>query len=190
VGDGKTYADHDLPVQLPGPATDAPLRIFFSYAPEDDALRKKLEKHLVLLKREGLIEAFTGRSVGAGDDWRGAIDRQMMDARIILLLLSNDYLGSEYLGDVEMETARKRYEAGEALVIPVLLSAVDLAAREDRGRAPWWFEKLQRAPRGEGQALVDGKPVTSWTNQDEAWVEVARAIRAAVNKLRSGGDDA
>jgi predicted MPP superfamily phosphohydrolase len=185
VGDGERHAEHDLAATLPGPASGHPLRVFFSYAPEDDALRKKLEKHLVLLKRDGLVEAFTGRSVGAGDDWRGAIDRQMMEARIVLLLLSDDYLASDYCYDVEMEAARKRNEAGEALVLPVLLRDLDLAKREETKREPRWFERLQRVPRGEGQALVDGKPVTSWANEDEAWAAVAREIRAQVNELRS-----
>lgn len=166
-------------------ATEGPVRVFFSYAPEDEPYRKELEKHLTMLKRTGRIASFSARSVGAGGAWRGAIDKELLDARIVVLLLSTDYLASDYCYDVEMETARRRFEAGEALVIPVLVREIDVARREETKRELLWFEKLQRIPRAEsGQGLADGVPVTSWPSQDAAWLAVVREIRARVDELR------
>ena len=61
----------------------------------------------------------------------------------------------------------ERHEAGEALVIPVILRPVDWTG------AP--FGKLQALPR-------DGKPVSTWSNQDEAFADVARGIRNAIEE--------
>jgi 3',5'-cyclic AMP phosphodiesterase CpdA len=158
------------------------LRIFFSYAPEDTLLRKKLENAMTMLKRSGLIESFSGRSVGAGEAWRGVVGQQMREARILLLLLSNDYLASDYCYDVEMDLARQRYEAGDAVVIPVVLREVDLSKVDDLKRNELWFEKLRRVPVMEGKE--HGTPVTSWPNEDAAWKAVSEEIRSAVVKLR------
>ena len=170
----------------PGRAVTGPIRIFFSYAPEDDALRKELEKHLVLLlaKRGGPVESFTGRSVGAGEGWRGVVDEQLAEARIILLLVSPDYLASDYCFDVEMEAARQRHEAHQARVIPVVLRDIDLSKRDDLQRKEQWFEKLARVPVKAGEER--GKPVTSWPNRDEAWRSVAMEIRREVDRITKG----
>ena len=197
VPEGAIWSEHELRVALPEASTAAratgaarapqagPVRVFLSYAPEDDALRKKLEKHLSLLRRSGIVESFTSHSVGAGEAWQGVVDQHLAEAQVILLLLSNDYLASDYCYDVEMEAARERYVAGDALVIPVILRDVDLRKQDELKRAELWFEKLARVPVKAGEER--GKPVTSWANEDEAWTEVARAIRAAVNKVRGTG---
>ncbi len=71
-----------------------PINIFFSYAHVDEGLRDDLAKHLSGLRREGLIEEWHDRCVGAGDDWRSAVDQRIEDARVILLLVSADFLDS------------------------------------------------------------------------------------------------
>jgi Stage II sporulation protein E (SpoIIE)/TIR domain len=146
------------------------IELFFSYSHKDRELREELQRHLALLKRQGVITAWHDREIGAGTDWAGAIDAHLNAARIILLLVSADFLSSDYCYDVEMKRAMERHDAGEARVIPVLLRAVEWAG------AP--FSKLQAVPTG-------GVPVTSWENRDEAFAEVARAIGKAVGDLTS-----
>ena len=70
----------------------------------------------------------------------------------------------------EMKRALERHDTGDARVIPVILRSVDW-----RG-AP--FAKLKALPE-------DGKPVRAWTDQDEAFTDVARGIRDVVEKLRT-----
>lgn len=145
-----------------------PIRLFYSYAHEDEPLRNKLENHLTLLKKRGIIEDWHDRRISAGREWEGAIDDNLEASNIILLLVSDDFLASDYCYDKEMKRALEKHEAGEARVIPIIVRAVDWSG------AP--FAKLLALPK-------DGKPVTSWPNQDEAWTDVARSIREAAQEI-------
>lgn len=144
--------------------------LFFSYAHEDEALRDKLAKQLIMLQRKGLISGWHDRAITAGADWGKEIDAHLESASIILLLVSDDFLASEYCYGVEMKRALERQDKGEARVIPIILRAVDCSD------AP--FKHLQALP-------TDGKPVTSWPNQDEAFTNIAKQIRRAIEHLNA-----
>ena len=144
------------------------IEVFYSYSHLDEELRIQLEKHLSLLRRQGAISGWHDRRIGAGTEWAGQIDDHLNDAHVILLLISSDFLASDYCYDVEMTRALERHDSGEALVIPVILRAADWQTGP--------FSKLQALPK-------DAKPVTSWDNRDEAFTDVARGIRAAVEEL-------
>ncbi|HTN84269.1 MAG TPA: toll/interleukin-1 receptor domain-containing protein [Sorangium sp.] len=146
-----------------------PLRLFFSYSHGDEALRDELETHLALLKREGLLQSWHDRRIGAGDEWAGQIDRNLDEAEVILLLVSADFLASDYCFDKEMKRALARHDAGQAHVIPVVLRKADWRS------AP--FARLLALPK-------DGRPVTLWQDRDEAWTDVALGIRRAIETLR------
>lgn len=147
-----------------------PVELFYSYAHEDEALRDELEKHLSLLKRSGLIVAWHDRRIGAGEEWRDQIDAHARSADIILLLVSPDFLASDYCYNIEMELALGRYGRHEAIVIPIILRPVDWSG------AP--FAHLQALPQ-------DAKPVTLWANRDEAFLNIAQGIRELVLQARS-----
>ena len=87
-----------------------------------------------------------------------------------MLLISSDFLSSDYCYDVELKRAMEKHERREAQVIPVILRPVDWSG------AP--FGKLQALP-------TDAKPVTSWENRDEAFVNIAKGIRVAAKELTS-----
>lgn len=143
--------------------------VFFSYSHADEKLRDQLEKQLSMLKRQGVIETWHDRRIGAGQDIHRSIDDHIDSDNIILLLVSSDFLASDYCYDVEMKRAMERHESGEAIVIPVILRACDWH------HAP--FGKLNAVPR-------DGKPVTQWTYIDEAFLQVAKAIREAAERSK------
>ena len=145
-----------------------PLELFYSYAHADEALRKKLETFLVMLRREGVIREWHDRKIGAGTEWSGQIDAHLDSADVILLLVSQNFLASDYCYDVELRHAMERHEAGEARVIPIILRPSDWKG------AP--FAELQAVPR-------DGRPVMKWPNRDEAFLDVTRGIREAVQSL-------
>jgi hypothetical protein len=145
------------------------IKLFCSYSHRDEQLWDELAKHLKLLERQGLVQTWHDRQIGAGDLWKQAIDRNLQEAHIILLLISADFLASDYCFDIEMKTALERHAAGEALVIPVILRPVDWQATP--------FAGLQALPK-------DGKPVTTFANLDIALEQVATGIRAAIEKLR------
>ncbi|ENO91039.1 response regulator receiver protein [Thauera sp. 28] len=146
-----------------------PVDLFYSYAHEDEKLRDELDGHLALLRRKGVIRPWHDRGIVPGQKWDEAIDTQLTHADLILLLVSMDFLNSDYIWGKELATAVARAERGDASVVPILLRAVDI---ED---AP--FAHLQGLP-------TDLRPVTSWPNRDEAWTDVAKGIRRTVEKIQ------
>jgi tetratricopeptide (TPR) repeat protein len=148
-------------------AVTGQIEVFYSYAHEDEPFRQELEKHLSLLKRQGVIAGWHDRHITAGAEWKGQIDQHLESAQIILLLISPDFMASDYCYDVEMTRALERHEQREARVIPVLLRYADWES------AP--FGKLQYLPRNR-------KPVKSWADQDEAFREIAKEIREVIQK--------
>ncbi len=170
-GSDLTSAEKAVPIMTGSgtPTSPATIEVFYSYAHEDEELVKELRKHLSILKRQGVIRDWYDREITAGTDWKGQFDQHLNSSGVILLLVSADFLASDYCYDVEMTRALERHDQGEARVFPVILRKVD-----------GW----QGAPFGKLQSLpTDGKPVTSWKIRDEAFADVARGIRQAVRQL-------
>ena len=145
-----------------------PIEILFSYAHEDEDLRDRIEKHLSTLKRNNRIICWHDRNIRAGNTWNRAISTHLDTAHIILLLISADFLDSEYCNTVEVKRALQRHKKGEACVIPIILRPVD-----------WHDEKfaaLQALPK-------DAKPVVKWSDPDEALVDIAQGIKRVVEEL-------
>jgi TIR domain len=153
------------------PAVLQALRVFVSAAEsgEDEALWQKLETQLAILRKQGLIEIWDKGDIAAGADRTHAADTRLEAADIILLLISPDFLASDFVGGVELKRALERHEARTALVVPVVL------------RPCLWqraaFAKLQALP-------TDGEPVMSdkWPSQDAAFLVVAEGIARAVEE--------
>lgn len=144
--------------------------VFFSYSHRDEDLRDKLEAHLAILKRDGTIDTWHDRRIGAGDDLAGSIDAAIRSADVILILVSSDFLNSDYCYDTELGIALDRHAAGEAKVIPVILRNCDWHNSR--------FGHLLAAPK-------DGLPVVKWPDLDDAFVDVVSQIRAALPKKTS-----
>lgn len=145
------------------------IEIFYSYAHEDEELRDKLEKHLAVLKAQGVITSWHDRQISPGKDWEREVSSHLDTSQIILLLVSADFIASNYCYGVEMKQAMKRLDTKEVRVIPIILRPVD---------------NWQETPFGRLQALPrDGKAVTSWSNRDEAFEDVAKGIRQVINEL-------
>lgn len=143
-------------------------RLFFSYSHRDEDLRNELEIHLAALKRRGIIETWHDRRIGAGKDVHNEISEHLENADIILLLVSPYFIASDYCYDVEMARAMQRHESGEARVIPVILHPSDWQSLP--------FGSLLATP-------TDGKPVSKFPNQHDAFLEVTKAIRGAAEEL-------
>ncbi len=141
------------------------VEIFFSYAHEDETLKNALLTHLSLLKREDIVKTWHDRDINAGTDWSSSIDQHLQTAEIILLLVSADFMASDYCYSIEMAHALKRGTQDETVVIPIILRPTD------------W----KSAPFGGIQALPTGfKPIVQWPNRDQAWLDTVKGIRQAI----------
>jgi tetratricopeptide (TPR) repeat protein len=153
----------------PQTAKLVPVEVFYSYSHKDEKLRDKLDNHLTLLQRQGFITEWHDRQIEAGDDWETEINTHLNSAQIILLLVSDDFIASDYCYSVEMESALERHKSGEACVIPIILRPVD------------W----ESSPLGKLQALPkNAKPVTTWKNRDEAFKNAAQGIRKVIKEFK------
>jgi hypothetical protein len=146
----------------------ARVSIFASYAPQDRALQQELKEHLRPLQPEGLIELWPDRDMSLGTGWQQQSSEYLQTAQIILLLVSIDYLNSDYCAGVEMKQALERHERGEVRLLPILL------------RPCLWntspLSKLQVLPS-------NGQPVTAWANRETAWLDVVQTLSHVVDHL-------
>lgn len=145
-------------------------KLFFSYCHKDEGLRDQLEVHLALMKNQGLIESWHDRRITAGSEVDASISEALEQADVILLLISADFIASNYCYSKEMARAMERHEARTARVIPVILRDCEWHS------AP--FGKLLAAPK-------DGKPVMLWPDIDQALTDVAKQVRRAITERQT-----
>lgn len=148
----------------------APLRVFISYSQKDEKLRKDLETHLASLQRQGVIHSWHDRMIAVGSEWASAIDENLNAADLILMLISANFLASDYCNDKELKRAMERHQLGEARVIPIILKPSD-----------WHTTSL-----GKLQALpANLKAVTTWSNRDQAYLEITQGIRQVALEMEA-----
>lgn len=148
------------------------VEIFCCYARKDQELLHVLKTHLIPLQRQGRITLWADTNISAGAEWENELKKHLNTAQMILLLVSPDFMASDYCYSKEMLRAMQRHEAGETRVVPILLRPVD-----DWQSAP--FGKLQVLP-------TNAKPIMgrSWRRDlDEAFRNVAEGIRKAVEQM-------
>src|SRR6266567_832425 len=160
--------------------TDTPrpeIKLFYCYAREDKPLRDELEKHLSWLKRRYQLTNWHDREILPGEEWEQAIHKHLNSAHLILLLISPDFMASDYCYGKEMQRALERHQAGTCRVVPILL------------RPTYWedapFSSLQLLP-------TDAKPITRWSDRDEAFqdvvTEISRTIKDLLSSLKTKED--
>lgn len=144
------------------------ITVFFSYSHKDEDLRDELAAHLSLLKRQKIIKVWHDREISAGTEWANQINENLNAADIILLLISANFLASDYCYDLEMKRAMERHQAGEARVIPIILRPCDWQGAV--------FGKLQALPK-------NGKPVIKWDFVDDALLNIVQGIRKIAEEI-------
>jgi hypothetical protein len=148
-----------------------PVTIFYSYSHKDEKHRDALSSSLALLKREGLIKEWHDGDILPGQKWEDTIYQQLDSADVVLMLVSRDFINSDFIWGNELQRAIERENSHQARVIPVILRPTD------------W----QNSPLGTLQALPkNGKPITLWANRDAALLDVEKGIRKAIEDLRAG----
>ena len=147
----------------------SPVKIFYSYSHRDNFFRERLGTAMALLRRRGLVEDWHDRKISPGANWQSEIEKRMNDADIIVLLVSPDFIESDYCFGAELTRALERVAEETAIVIPILVRETDVAG------AP--FEHMQFLPKG-------GQAIGSWENIDAAYKEVSIELRTAVDRLK------
>ncbi len=144
------------------------MKIFVSYSHRDEGTLERLKAHLSPLRRDGRIETWYDREIRAGGEIDGAISAELESCDIVFLLISPDFLDSDYCMDTEMTRAMERHEEGSARVIPIIV--------EDCYWKTSAFKKLKALPK-------DGKPISSWTNENTAFLNVVEEVARVLDDM-------
>ena len=155
----------------PRQSVERPLQAFVSYSHRNDRQRAELETHLKLLSRIGALQLWTDRRITAGTEWKDQIDENLERADLIMLLVSADFMNSDYCYDIELKRALERHEAKEARVVPIIVRKVAWHS------AP--FGKLQALPANGKVVDRGGGPAS----RDAAWAEVAEGLEKALREI-------
>jgi TIR domain len=154
-------------------AQQLPLHIFCGYAHQDKPLFLELKKSLAVLWRQEAIHIWHDGDILPGAHWDNEIEQQLNTADIILLLISPNFIASDYCYNKEMEWALTRGTTGAARVIPIL------------GKPTPNWEKTQI---GQLQALpANGPAITSWRNRAEAFADIAKKLSDVIDKMQQEG---
>lgn len=148
-----------------------PLKVFLSYSHNDLQMMRRLDTHLAPLKRLDRIESWNDRDILPGQEWDVIIRKQLNEADIVLLLVSADFVASEYIWKKEITVAMERMNRGECLIIPILLQPVDFEGLP--------FAEHQMIPFNEAGArkLL---AVSLWNNQEEGMAAIAKEVRRVI----------
>ncbi len=149
-------------------AAVSPTTAFLSYSHRDEPLRVRLETHLAALRRTGKLDIWNDRIIRPGESWSAVIDENLRTADLVLLLLSPDFVESDYCWGVEMQIALERHREGLARVVPLFLSRI--AGWQDLP-----FADLQGLP-------TDARWLSDYLSSEEWFADVAMGLS---NLLRS-----
>lgn len=142
------------------------VKVFTSYARKDAELKEELDVHLAMVKRDPNVEIWSDEDIEVGSEWDDSIKTNLMEADIILLLISPRFLASSYIFDVEIKDAMEKHEKKEAFVVPVIMKPCDWHLAS--------FAKLQALPR-------NATPITKWEDGlDDALVNVVQGIKQVI----------
>lgn len=111
------------PESLAGrPATRADInRLFISYSHKDREVLDRLLVHLRPLEREELIDAWNDRKIEAGSNWKREVKNALEHSRAAILLVSADFLASDFIVDNELPPLLENAERKGTAIIPVIV---------------------------------------------------------------------
>jgi hypothetical protein len=151
-------------------ANRPPRKVFISYSHKDERYVRQLETILAPLQRNNQITIWSDRRLSSGQEWRREIERALEDADIILLLVSPDFLASDFIQVQQLPRALERHQSGSATVVPIILRPADWQSSSLR--------ELEALPR-------NGRPVSQWQNLDQAWLDVTQGLQRLISSQGS-----
>ena len=152
-------------------------KIFVSYSHRDPKALQELERFLKPLGREGLITNWTDQQIRPGEDWHDKIDEALATATVAVLLVSQDFLNSDFIFGTELPHILAREDAGETTVLAVFLKPFDTALEipfvDRRG-----VQRKDKITRLQGFGTPD-KPLSKFnpTERDEIYRQLAQRLR-------------
>jgi hypothetical protein len=166
----KTWNGFDTDLNRDGPSMSTDL-VFISYSHRDKEWRKDLEIHLKPYLREGSITSWSDEQIVAGSQWLGEIKSALAQTKIAVLLVTPDFIASDFIHEHELGPLLKEAKQGgvKILWVPVRASAYKKTALKDY------------------QAVRDpDKPLANMmeADRDPAWVSICEEIEKQLTAKR------
>lgn len=150
------------------------------YASQDEETMLRLLHHLKPLRKTYDLSIWSNDPVYPGQQWQPRIASRMHEADIFLFLLSDAFMHSEFVKQLEFKMVIDRYKAGTAKVIPVLLDPCPWDTTFESDDYNFSFNELQVLPQA-------GKPISDWKSHEKALETTAAALSASIRSW-VGGD--
>ncbi|NJL74464.1 MAG: toll/interleukin-1 receptor domain-containing protein [Saprospiraceae bacterium] len=155
--------NHTMPQQ--------PVKVFISYSHKDEDYKDTLNTYLTPYERKGTIKIWDDRDILPGQIWDTEIKQAVLNADIVLFLVSPDFMASGYIDGVELKTAMELHVEGKMVLIPIIIRPSDLSLLD--------LKIFQAVPK-------DAKPISTWENKDEAWLNVIQQLGKLFNAIYDG----
>jgi TIR domain/Clp amino terminal domain, pathogenicity island component len=97
------------------------LRLFISYSHSDTECLNRLLVHLKPLERQGLVDCWSDKKIRAGDKWKSQLRDNLDFAAVAILLVSADFLASDFIVNNELPPLLMKAEANGLRILPVIL---------------------------------------------------------------------
>jgi hypothetical protein len=154
--------------EITNPTTAFPLgssksTVFLCYSHRDCKWLDRICVHLRPLEREGILQVWSDRRIRPGETGRSEIATAIDKARVAILLVSADFLASDFIADHELPPLILRAKHDGAVLLPIILSAC----------------RFQESALGEIQAVNSpGIPVNSLPEheQETLFLQLSRAV--------------
>src|SRR5262245_51275063 len=128
-------------------------KVFISYSHADEKRWKnRLQKHLKVLEKHGSLSFWEDRQIAAGQEWHAAIKAALDSADAAILLISPDFLGSNFILNEEIPAILQRRMNDGMQVFPLIV-------RSCTWQNVTWLKPLQARP-------TDGKPLARFKGDD------------------------
>ena len=149
--------------------------IFISYSHQDEELKNQLIRQLMVLEREGLLEIWIDDKISAGEAWDSAINDALLQADIAILLITSNFLTSNFILKTEVPVLLKRRKAGAVSLFPII-------SRPCAWQEVSWLAELNVRPK-------NGEPIWGKDNEtaDRYLAEITREVANIVKN--PGGVD-
>lgn len=148
-----------------------PVKVFISYSHKDEPYKDTLNTYLTPYERKGIIKIWDDRDILPGQIWDTEIKQAVLNADIVLFLVSPDFMASGHIDSVELKAAMELHIQGKMLLIPIIIRPSDLSLLD--------LKIFQAVPK-------DAKPISTWENRDEAWLNVIQQLGKLFNTIYDG----
>ena len=149
-------------------AAPARNRVFISYSHRDAKWLQRLQVHFAPYERDGKIVHWDDTMIAAGAKWREDISRALASAKVAILLVSADFLASDFIVNQELPHLLAAAENDGVVIIPLILAPCAFEAMSDLSQ----FQSIN--PPAQPLAALNRN------KREQVFVKLVQAVSAAL----------